>query len=117
MSHPHNPARAARRKVEALDGNPTGSIRCQYCGNTDPLLVRLRRIQNHHIFGDERDAITVPACLNCHAVAHEHLRDAEVPMTCEKEPTAFARAIFRALAVHFSLLAETCWRFAKKMEK
>jgi hypothetical protein len=117
MSHPHNPARAARREVEALDQNSTESIRCQYCGNTDHLIVRPRRIQDHHIFGDERDSMTVPACLNCHAVAHEDLRDAEVPMTCEKEPTVFARAIFRALAVHFSLLAKACWRFAKKMER
>lgn len=117
MNQPHNPARAARRKVEALDQHPTESICCQYCGNTDSLVVRPRRIQNHHIFGDERDFTTVPACLNCHAVAHEYLRDAEVPMTCEKEPTEFARAIFRALAVHFSLLAEACRRFAKRMEK
>jgi hypothetical protein len=45
------------------------------------------------------------------------LRDAEVPMTSEREPTKFARSIFRALAVHFSLLANACWRFAKRMEK
>jgi hypothetical protein len=57
-----------------------------------------------------------PVCLNCHAAAHEHLRDADVPMTSEREPTKFARAIFCALAVHFSLLAKACWRFAKKME-
>jgi hypothetical protein len=38
-------------------------------------------------------------------------------MTSEREPTKFARAIFRALAVHFSLLAKACWRFAKRMEK
>jgi hypothetical protein len=117
MRQPHNPARAARRKTEALDRLAAGHARCVYCGNTDPLVVRPRRIENHHIFGDERDSITVPACLNCHAVAHEDLRDADVPMTCEKEPTAFARAIFRVLAVHFYLLAKACWRFAKKMEK
>jgi hypothetical protein len=71
----------------------------------------------HHMFSRDRDPLEVLACLNCHAVAHEGLRDADVPMTCEKEPTKFARAIFRALAVHFSLLAKACWRFAKKMEK
>jgi hypothetical protein len=113
----HNPIRTARRKVEALAQHETDEVRCLYCGNTDPLVVRPRRIQNHHIFGDERDSTTVPVCLNCHAVAHEHLRDAEVAMTCEKEPTAFARAIFGALALHFSLLAKACWGFAKKMEK
>jgi hypothetical protein len=117
MSQPHNPARAARRKAEALEQLGMEQPCCIFCGNTDPLVVRPRRIENHHIFGDRRDSITVPACLNCHAVAHEQLRDADVPMTCEKEPTKFARAIFRALAVHFSLLAEACWRFAKKMEK
>ncbi len=117
MRQPHNPARSARRRVEAVEQNGTAQARCVYCGNTNPLLVRPRRIENHHIFGDKRDSITVPACLNCHAVAHEDLRDADVPMTCEKDPTTFARANFRALAVHFSLLAKACWRFAKKMEK
>jgi hypothetical protein len=117
MRLPHNPARAARRKAEAVEQLGTEQARCRYCGNTDPLLVRPRRIVNHHIFGRERDPLEVPACLNCHAVAHEHLRDAEVPMTQEKEPSKFARAIFRALAVHFELLAKACWRFAKRMEE
>jgi hypothetical protein len=117
MRLPHNPARAARRKTEAEEQLGTEQARCVYCGNTDPLLVRPRRIENHHIFGEDRDQLTVPACLNCHAVAHEHLQDAEVPMTQEKEPTKFARAIFRALAVHFELLAKACWRFAKRMEE
>lgn len=117
MELPHNPVRAARRKTEALEELGTQQVRCLYCGNTDPLLVRPRRIQDHHLFGEDRDEATVPACLNCHAVAHEGLQDADVPMTCEKEPTKFARAIFRALAVHFSLLAEACRRFAKRMEK
>jgi len=117
MRPSRNPARAARRKAEAIEQLGTEQARCLYCGNTDPLLVRPRRIVNHHIFSDDRDPLTVPACLNCHAVAHEDLRDAEVPMTHEQEPTKFARAIFRALAVHFSLLAKACWRFAKRMEK
>ena len=117
MTPPHNPARAARRTAEALEQLGTEQPRCLYCGNTDPLLVRPRRIVNHHPFGDVRDLLTVPACLNCHALAHEDLQDAEVPMTHEQEPTKFARAIFRALAVHFSLLAKACWRFAKRMEE
>jgi len=117
MRRRHNPARAARRTAEALEQLGTEQVRCQYCGNTDPLLVRPRRIVDHHIFGRDRDSLTVSACLNCHAVAHEDLQDADVPMTHEQEPTKFARAIFRALAVHFSLLAKACWRFAKRMEK
>jgi len=113
----HNPARAARRKAEAIEQHGTEQVRCIYCGNTDPLLVRPRRIVGHHIFGRDRDPLEVPACLNCHAVAGEDLRDADVPMACERKRTKFARAIFRALAVHFSLLAEACWRFAKRMEE
>lgn len=112
-----NPARTARRLEEALELCETEQVRCQYCGNTDPLVVRPRRIEDHHIFHRRRDPLTVLACLNCHAVAHEHLRDTQVPMTCEQEPTKFARAIFGALAVHFSLLAKACSRFAKKMER
>jgi len=110
-----NPARAARRLSEATEN--VEMPLCFYCGNTDALLVRPRRIQNHHLFGEDRDEATVAVCLNCHAGAHEALTDSEVPMTCEKETTKFARAIFRALAVHFSLLAEACRRFAKRMEK
>jgi hypothetical protein len=116
MKPSQNPARTARRMAEAIEQNGTEQVRCIYCGSTDPLVVRPRRVVGHHIFGHKRDPFTVLACLNCHAVAHEHLLDADVPMTCEKEPTKFARAIFRALAVHFSLLAKACWRFAKKME-
>lgn len=113
---PRNPIRAARRVAEAIEQLGTEQPRCLYCGNSDPLLVRPRRVQDHHIFGEDRDELTVEACLNCHAVAHECLTDAEVPMTQEKEPTKFAGAIFRALAVHFELLAKACWRFAKRME-
>src|SRR5690349_16015339 len=100
MTVPRNPARAARREIEALSQRDEDQPLCLYCGNTDPRLVRPRRIQNHHLFGEDRDEATVSACLNCHAGAHEALTDAEVPMICEKEPTKFARAIFRALAVH-----------------
>jgi hypothetical protein len=117
MTPSRNPARAARRQAETREQNGTAAARCIYCGNTDPLFVRPRRIQNHHLFGEDRDEATVPACLNCHAAAHEALTDADVPMTCEKEAPRFARTIFRALAVHFSLLANACWRFAKRMEK
>jgi hypothetical protein len=117
MGHSHNPARAARRKTEAVERLGTEQALCLYCGSTDPLVVRQRRIVDHHIFGRKRDPLEVLACLNCHAVAHEGLQDAEVPMTCEPQPTKFSRAIFRALAVHFELLAKACWRFAKKMEE
>ena len=110
----HNPARAARREEEAFEQAPE-ELRCLYCGNTDPLLIRPRRIQNHHLFGEDRDEATVPACLNCHAGAHEALTDSEVPMTCEQSRTKFAAALFRVLAVHFSMLAEACKRFARRM--
>jgi hypothetical protein len=117
MTPSRNPARAARRKEEALEQHGTEQVRCIYCGNTDPLVVRPRRIQAHHFLSRERDSLTAPVCLNCHAVAHEHTRDAGVAMTCEKDPVTFARAIFRLFAIHFSLLADACWRFAKKMNE
>lgn len=113
---PENPVRAARRKVELSEELGQEEVRCIYCGNTDPLVVRLRRIQAHHNFGRERDEMTVYACLNCHAAAHERLLDADIPMTCEEEPVKFARSIFGLLAVHFSMMAEACKRFAKRMK-
>jgi hypothetical protein len=117
MRPSHNPARAARRNEEAFEQNGSEHLRCIYCGNADPLVVRSRRIQRHHFLSRERDFITVPVCLNCHAVAHEHLRDADIAMKCEKNPSALARAMFQLLAVHLSLLAETCRRLANKMGK
>lgn len=117
MTQPQNPIRAGRRRTEALEQLGTDQPCCLYCGSIDHLVVRRRRIADHHMFGRERDPLTVPVCLNCHAGAHEGLRDSDVPMIQEQEPTKFARAIFSALAVHFSLLAKACWRFAKRMDK
>jgi len=113
MSFKHNPARAARRNKEALERNGGEHLRCIYCGN----VVRPRRIQDHHFLSRERDSVTAPVCLNCHATAHEQITDAEVAMRCERDAVVFARAIFRLLAVHFSMLAEACRRFAKKMDR
>lgn len=117
MKSSRNPARAARRKAEALEENDGEEVRCIYCGNTDPLVVRPRRIQHHHLLSRKRDSITVPVCLNCHAVAHKNLTDAEIAMKCERDPVAFARSVFRSQEVHFLSLAEANRRFAKKMEK
>ncbi len=112
-----NPARAARRNEEAFEQNGSERLRCIYCGITDPLVVRPRRIHYHHLLSRKRDSITVPLCLNCHAVAHEHLSDADIAMKCERDPIAFARSVFLSQAVHFSSLAEANRRFAKKMDK
>jgi hypothetical protein len=117
MSPKHNPARAARRNEEALERNGGKYLRCIYCGNVDPLVVRPRRIQDHHFLSRERDSVTAPVCMNCHATAHEQITDAEVAMRCERDPVVFARAIFRLLAVHLSMLADACRRFAKKMDE
>jgi hypothetical protein len=108
---------AARRKAELCERNGSEKTRCIYCGHTDPLVVHPRRIQGHHFVSRERDSVTAPVCLNCHAAAHESIRDANIAMTCEKDSNAFARAVFLLMAVHFSMLAEACRRFAKKMEK
>lgn len=94
MTQPLSPARAAQRKEEALEQQGEEQLRCIYCGNTDPLVVRPRRIEDHHIVGGKRDPLTVPACLNCHAVATEGLRDAEVSMTCERDNKKFAQTDF-----------------------
>jgi hypothetical protein len=112
-----NPVRAARRNAEAVAQNGSEKLRCIYCSNVDSRVVRPRRIQNHHFLARERDPVTVPLCLNCHAVAHLLISDADIPMKCEHNPTLLARAIFKLFAVHFSMLAEACWRLAKKMDK
>lgn len=113
----NNPVRSARRKAELCERNGSEEIRCIYCGHTDPLVVRPRRIQDHHILGRERDPITAPVCLNCHAVAHERIRDANVSMKREKDPTELARAEDQLMAVHFSLLSDRFRERAKRLDK
>ena len=95
-----NPARAARRKAELCEQNGSEEVRCIYCGNTDPLVVRPRRIQEHHFLSRERDSVTAPVCLNCHAVAHEHIRDANIGMTVRERLPRHSRA-----------RCFNCWRF------
>jgi tetratricopeptide (TPR) repeat protein len=56
---------------------------------------------------------TLLLCLNCHSLITEGFLQAGVEMKREPHPIRFAAMIFRAMAVHFRMLSDACWKFAK----
>ena len=120
MGQSQNPARAARRKTELRDRLGAERPTCIYCGC--PRLVALRRIPGkllpeHHVLGQNHDpALTVVACLNCHAVAHELLDDAGVELEPVSDPVLRVAAMLRAEAVHLEMLADTKRKQAALLE-
>lgn len=115
-----NPARAARRETELRERLGAERPACIYCGYME--LVALRRTPRrllplHHVFGRNHDPDLVAfVCLNCHAVMHESLSDAEVQMQSVSDPVMRVAAMLRAEAVHFEMLANTKRRQANLLE-
>jgi len=82
--------------------------RCVVCGEAD-------NVAFHHPAGRNNDeALEGPLCLNCHAKAHEALRDAGVSLKADPKGTLLERiqAILRALATFFELLARSLHTWA-----
>jgi len=76
-----------------------------------------RFFEEHHVFGWMIDVgTTLALCFNCHALITEGLLQAGIRMKRESDPIKFARVVFRALAVHFRMLSDACWRFANFLE-
>lgn len=83
---------------------------CMACGESDSVAL-------HHIAGRNNDIdLQGPLCLNCHARAHEGLRDGGVDLQRGANPTVPERieAVLRALAGFFSLLAQVLWDWAER---
>jgi hypothetical protein len=120
MRPSRNPVRAARRKTELRERLGVERPSCIYCGC--PELVALRRlpgrlVPEHHPFGQNHDPdLTVIACLNCHAVAHELLDGAGVELKPLPDPVMRIAAMLRAEAVHFEMLADSKRRQAELLE-
>ena len=124
-----HPLRAARRRAQRLakllaklGDHPV----CLSCGCSEPMLLRpisksflkkhRRFFEEHHVFGRMLDSITVLAlCFNCHALITEGFLKAGISMKREPNTVKFAGVVFRALAVHFRMLSDACWRFSKFM--
>lgn len=99
--------REARRRM--FGPNPA----CMLCGETDPVVF-------HHTAGHNNDAgLEGPYCLNCHAKAHEALRDASVPIKRGACPTVPERveAILKAVATYLGLLADSLMRWAGRLRE
>ena len=84
---------------------------CILCGETDPVAF-------HHPAGRNNDnALEGPFCLNCHAKAHEALRD--VGVVIRRDPSRTmperAQAVLRALATFFELLARSLHGWATRL--
>jgi hypothetical protein len=120
MKLSQNPARAARRKTELRERLGAEWPICIYCGYSE--LVALRKISRkllpeHHVWGQNHDPdLTVIACLNCHAVIHERLNDAEVELEPLSDPKERVATMLRAEAVHLEMLASSKRKQAALLE-
>ncbi|MGH9194610.1 MAG: hypothetical protein ACRD1T_02585, partial [Acidimicrobiia bacterium] len=84
---------------------------CLMCGETDPVAF-------HHVAGRKNDdSLESPLCLNCHAKAHEALRDAGVSLETRPRRTLPERieAVLRALATFLELLARSLHNCAGRL--
>ena len=124
--HPLKSARRRAQRLEKLLVKAGDSPICVFCGCSEPMLLRPvlkdfyekhRHIfERHHVFGRCLDVhTTLSLCLNCHALITEGFLQAGVEMKREPNPIRFAAMIFRAMAVHFRMLSDACWKFAKFM--
>ena len=115
-----HPLRTGRRKQRRLQALGSDNPFCLLCGCTEPMLLRpvtRRFLEQHHVVGRAVDkALVLALCFNCHALVTEGLAQAGVSMKRESNPIKFAVQIFRALAVHFEMLRDACWRFATLLE-
>jgi hypothetical protein len=111
MRPSQNPARAARRKTELCERLGSEQPVCFYCGYAEP--VALRRVSRkflieHHLLGQNHDRdLTAFVCLNCNALSHGRLADAEVDLRREPDPVKRVATMLRAEAVHCEMLANT----------
>jgi hypothetical protein len=97
-----------RRETRRRKFGPDAS--CMLCGETDPVAF-------HHVAGRNNDPVLEgPVCLNCHAKAHEALRDGGVTLERDTHPTVPERieAVLRALATFFVLLGHVLWDWAER---
>jgi hypothetical protein len=75
-------------------------------------------LPEHHVCGRNHDPnLVVFACLNCHAVMHELMSDAEVELQPESDPVLRVATMLRAEAVHFEMLAHSKRRQARLLEE
>lgn len=106
MAGPRNPARSARREIEALERLGTERPQCMYCGFAGNPVA----FHKHHPLGKNHDPeFTVLICLNCHALAHEILRDAGIDLRPVLDPKKQLAARLRAKAIHLEQLAKSTW--------
>ena len=111
MRLPRNPARAARRTTELREKLGSEQPVCFYCGYAEPVALRRlcrKCLIKHHQLGRKHDPnLVVLVCLNCHAVLHETLPDAEVDLQHEPDPIKRVATMLRAEAVHCEMVANT----------
>ena len=55
-----------RQWVAELIENDECCLLCGYCDN--PLIIRYKILELHHIAGRQNNNITIPVCPNCHAI-------------------------------------------------
>src|SRR5262245_47931675 len=86
---------------------------CTWCSESNPTVINI-----HVIPGRNNDpAMQLMLCQNCHAKAHEALRDAGVPLRRDQLRTVpeRAEAVLRALATFFELLSRALDAWAARL--
>lgn len=98
-----------RREVRRRKFGPDAA--CMLCGERDP-------VSFHHVAGRNNDeALEGPLCHNCHAKAHEGLRDADVTLDRGGNLSVPERieAVIRSLATFLMLLGQCLWAWAERL--
>lgn len=116
------PARRQRRRQKL-----GAEARCLGCGIANPDVLRLGHrslLEQHHVLGAAHaPALTVPVCLNCHAILSAHQRNEGMPM--ELQSTVLERiqacldgfvAFLKGLAEFVLALLMSLGRFIKGLD-
>jgi len=116
MGHHTDPARTAARRAtreRRLGTDPA----CALCGTRDIDTLTRSRIEEHHLMGRALDAeLTVPLCLNCHAIVSTRQSDADV--LAKPTPDNLLERLVRMLrstAAFFETFTDWLARFADQL--
>jgi hypothetical protein len=75
-------------------------------------------VQSHHVLGKNNDPnVTVPVCLNCHAILTEMNRRYGVSMETPANLLEHLVAVLRALGVFLPVLGESLFRLADQVDR
>jgi hypothetical protein len=115
-----DPIANQRRKARRQAKLPPDAA-CVLCGQTTPEGLRLherRLLEQHHVLGDANASeLTVPLCLNCHAIETEAMRDGGVELRHgqERQLPDVLVSVLRSLGRFFTMLGQRLLEWADQL--